>query len=395
MKRHNTPIAIFVLALIVVVSLLLPGAAAAQDGEGERPHSLTHSVVLMRASQSRLYEGGQQLVDSQRVTPDVINEHRDFAQYLDDYAETLPAGHPAKVSFSVRAAEHRAQADQLARRRIQQYRRGKGLQIFVRHTLPRAAGNVVGGVMHGVGKTGEFVMLVAKEVAIEKAREMVRSTLRDLGDVVQGKFDALWVRVAEKVGLPVAVVLREFVVDPAFVRWRDQIAERLGVVEAEGEGASGEAPEDEGIDAGSATIPPTATPTDTPTPTSTPTPEPTERPTEAEPTERPTVTPRPTAINFTGSYHSDEACPEGGEDAPYTWGLTLRQDGMQVFGDLYYHRCPGGGRAYYTVRGTAVEGATTLTLRATKTGGRGDLGDMAVSEFDFTFSPGGEPEAMW
>ncbi len=390
MKRHNTRTAYLVLALVVIVSLLPLGAAAAQEGTGERPHSLTHSVVLMRASQSRLYEGQQQLVDSQRVTPDVINEHRDFAQYLDDYAATLPAGHPAKVSFSVRAAEHRAQADRLAQRRLQQYRRGKGFQIFVRHKLPRAAGNVVGGIMHGVGKTGEFVMLVAKEVAIEKARDMVRSALRDLGDIVQGKFDALWVRVAEKVGLPVAVLLREFVVDPAFVHWRDQIAERLGVVEQQG----GEAPEDEGVDTGSATIPPTATPTSTSTPTSTPTATPTARPTEAEPTERPTVTPRPTDINFTGSYHSNQACAEG-EDAPYTWGLTLRQDGMQVTGDLYYHNCPGGGRAYYTVRGTAVEGSTQITLHATKTGGRGDLGDAAVSSFDFTFTPGGEPTVTW
>ena len=82
----------------------------------------------------------------------------------------------------------------------------------------------------------------------------------------------------------------------------------------------------------------------------------------------PTITPTP--IIFTGSWHSQTACPDN-EEEPYRWGITLTeaQDGS-VTGTIYFHGCPGGGEVNYSLSGVHVPGEQTLTLQGIRTGGR-------------------------
>ncbi|GMV86055.1 MAG: hypothetical protein AMXMBFR80_19100 [Dehalococcoidia bacterium] len=126
----------------------------------------------------------------------------------------------------------------------------------------------------------------------------------------------------------------------------------------------------------------TATPTaaETTTPTVSPTPTPT-------PTRTPTPTP-PAVTNFAGTWHSAGVCDN--PSAPYRWSVGLTQQGAQVSGYINFHQCPGGGRAEYSVSGTATS-AGTIQLAATKTGAAGGLGGSAPAQTTFTIAPNGPP----
>ena len=92
--------------------------------------------------------------------------------------------------------------------------------------------------------------------------------------------------------------------------------------------------------------------------------------------------------NFAGSWHSAGTCDNFA--APYRWQVTLTQNGAQVSDDILFHNCPGGGRAGYSVSGTATS-AGTITLNGTKTLELGGLGGSTPSQVQFTISPGGAP----
>jgi len=109
----------------------------------------------------------------------------------------------------------------------------------------------------------------------------------------------------------------------------------------------------------SATPTATAQPTASPTPTATPTPEPS-----------PTATPTP-VTNFQG-FWAGASCSSG----PARYEITLNQEGTQVNGSITFHNCPGGGRAGYTVSGTATS-ATTITLSGPRTSTQGDASGLA------------------
>lgn len=98
----------------------------------------------------------------------------------------------------------------------------------------------------------------------------------------------------------------------------------------------------------------------------------------------------PPVVNFAGSWHSAATCDE--EDAPYHWQVSLSQDPdtHYVSGTISFHACPGGGRATYSVSGTATA-SSVLFLDGTKTGGRGGLNGIAPATQTFRIEKGGEP----
>jgi hypothetical protein len=100
------------------------------------------------------------------------------------------------------------------------------------------------------------------------------------------------------------------------------------------------------------------------------------------------VPPPPT--DFSGSWHSDAACNEN--ESPYRWTVTLQQDAEgHVTGEITFHKCPGGGRAEYSVTGQATPG-DTLTLEGKKNLSLGGLGGSAPGSVTFTIQKGGPPD---
>jgi hypothetical protein len=64
-----------------------------------------------------------------------------------------------------------------------------------------------------------------------------------------------------------------------------------------------------------------------------------------------------------------------------------------VTGTYYEHKCPGGGRAYYNVEGTATDDAW-LILDGYKYDGRGDWGDESFYHIKFRVKFLGDPKFM-
>jgi hypothetical protein len=124
----------------------------------------------------------------------------------------------------------------------------------------------------------------------------------------------------------------------------------------------------------------TATATNTPTATSTPT-------ETATPTQTATATATATSTtasvtNFAGSFFGPNVC---GGDAPLKWSVSLTQNGTAVSGTITFHACPGGGRAQYSVTGTATD-AGSITLNGARIGGQGPLFESGTAPLQQTFT---------
>lgn len=93
---------------------------------------------------------------------------------------------------------------------------------------------------------------------------------------------------------------------------------------------------------------------------------------------------------ISGKWHG-AACDES-ESNPYRWEIKLDQsiDGS-LTGNLYFHACPGGGQAFYSLSGTQKPGEDWATLTGTFTNGRGDLGSSAPRQVTFTVKLNGAP----
>jgi outer membrane biosynthesis protein TonB len=98
--------------------------------------------------------------------------------------------------------------------------------------------------------------------------------------------------------------------------------------------------------------------------------------------------PEPEPTNFAGSFFGPNVC--AAFDAPYKWTVTLAQNATGVSGTITFHACPDGGRATYSVSGTATS-AASVTLTGNKTDGRGPLGGSAPASQSFTWTPPGPP----
>jgi hypothetical protein len=92
--------------------------------------------------------------------------------------------------------------------------------------------------------------------------------------------------------------------------------------------------------------------------------------------------------NFAG-FWTGAGCPTG----PARYEVALTQTGNQVSGTISFHNCPGGGRAEYSVTGTATsDPSVTLSgPRSSAQGSPGGLQDTTPGQGSFTLTKNGAP----
>lgn len=103
----------------------------------------------------------------------------------------------------------------------------------------------------------------------------------------------------------------------------------------------------------------------------------------------PDTPPAPVVTNFANIY-TGAVCPGVGGAAGFRWHVALSQNGASVTGTISFHKCPGGGRAVYSVSGTATASGT-ISLSGTLIDGRGPLGGSAPGSQTFSFTIPGAP----
>ena len=86
------------------------------------------------------------------------------------------------------------------------------------------------------------------------------------------------------------------------------------------------------------------------------------------------------------------ACAES-ETNPFRWELNLVQtpDGS-IYGDVYFHACPGGGAVEYSLSGAQKPGEDFAILTGVRTNGRGGLGGSSAGQITFTVKQDQPPE---
>jgi hypothetical protein len=90
-------------------------------------------------------------------------------------------------------------------------------------------------------------------------------------------------------------------------------------------------------------------------------------------------------------WHSSTVCSESeGMQYRWRWNVNLSQSGTQVSGNIYFHRCPGGGRAAYAVSGE-VRKDGSFKVTGKKVGGRGGLYSSAPQSVAFILYEGKAP----
>lgn len=94
---------------------------------------------------------------------------------------------------------------------------------------------------------------------------------------------------------------------------------------------------------------------------------------------------------ITGTWHG-AACAES-ESNPYRWELDLVQapDGS-IYGNVYFHACPGGGAVEYSLSGAQKPGEDFVILTGVRTNGRGGLGGSSAGQITFTVRQDQSPE---
>lgn len=103
---------------------------------------------------------------------------------------------------------------------------------------------------------------------------------------------------------------------------------------------------------------------------------------------RSTVTIPQSVTDFSGNWEGPRVCEA--LDAPFRWTVALFQVGENVSGEITFHNCPGGGRARYSVEGSATT-ESFIELNGTKTSGRGPLGGSAPQAQMFIISQNSSP----
>ncbi len=356
---------------------------------GYAPFDWDNAMLLLLAAERYLYDPPTDTTQAYasdlrlwslaaQVPKISANEHRILRDFYVRHWENLPPDSPLRDHFLQKITAHDSAAGMLDLQRVRAAQRGRGLQNFVRRNIARPIGQALRETGKGVAMVRRVTLIIAKDELIRRVRQIVRRKIEELKQLVQGRIDLFWQRIANHLGVPVTELIRQMVVDPAFIRLRDRLAVQLGLRDLPVPATATEPVEDITATEAAATEEVEET-------------EPVE--TEEPPTIPPPVsasdTPQPQITSFAGSWNSRTACDEA-EDAPYTWGISLTQNGSQVTGSMYYHKCPGGGRAYYEVSGTATT-AEFITLRAVKTGGRGDLNETTLPAFTFKIQKGKLP----
>lgn len=83
-------------------------------------------------------------------------------------------------------------------------------------------------------------------------------------------------------------------------------------------------------------------------------------------------------------------CPGATGNAAFRYVVDLTQTDAQISGVVAFHNCPGGGRASYSVTGTATA-ASTVELQGTLDTSQGPLSATAPANQSFTVSVGSAP----
>ena len=90
-------------------------------------------------------------------------------------------------------------------------------------------------------------------------------------------------------------------------------------------------------------------------------------------------------------WHSPRGCAESeGREYRWRWNVKLTQSGTRVSGNIYFHKCPGGGRAAYAVSGE-VRKDGSFKVTGKKVGGRGGLYNSAPQNRTFILNKGKPP----
>jgi hypothetical protein len=94
-------------------------------------------------------------------------------------------------------------------------------------------------------------------------------------------------------------------------------------------------------------------------------------------------------------WHASQVCAENeGPEYRWRWLIRLKQSGTSVDGYIYFHKCPGGGRAAYQLSGQEnANGSFSVTGQ--KAAGRGGLGASAPQKTTFTLTEGRPPSPLY
>ena len=106
------------------------------------------------------------------------------------------------------------------------------------------------------------------------------------------------------------------------------------------------------------------------------------------PTKPPTQKP-PSKKAF--NWHSSRVC-SGSEGLEYRWrwSVNLTRSGTHVSGNIYFHKCPGGGRVAYKLSGE-IRKDGSFKVTGNKSGGRGSLYSSASNRLIFILYEGKPP----
>jgi len=221
--------------LLVMAGSLLPGCSTSR---AELDRSMDDALLLALAAHEQLELGtpvvraGGGVWMAPTLAPFAagrVNPHRQLQSMYADFAGAIGEGGPGFDHFLAKAQEHRQAGDALDSSRARRdARRGRGFQRFIRGLAqaPVKVTRGVGQLLKGTLRVTGTVIAIAIEQAPQIARDIVMKKLKELRNLLQGRIDLAWDKVAAKLGLPFALWLRSKV-DPAFVRVRDRVVAQV------------------------------------------------------------------------------------------------------------------------------------------------------------------------
>lgn len=98
---------------------------------------------------------------------------------------------------------------------------------------------------------------------------------------------------------------------------------------------------------------------------------------------------QPTVGRYEGKWMSPGTCPQSG-NAGHRWVIELTHRNDRVSGRIYFHKCPGGGRATYAVSGDA-NGGDVVSLNGSLVDSRGPLAEQVSRNVTFSISRNAPP----
>lgn len=94
-------------------------------------------------------------------------------------------------------------------------------------------------------------------------------------------------------------------------------------------------------------------------------------------------------------WHAGQVCAENeGPEYRWRWLVRLKQSGTSVDGYVYFHKCPGGGRAAYRLSGQETANGS-FSVTGQKAAGRGGLGSSAPQKTTFSLTEGRPPSPLY